>query len=290
MSKPNQTKPNLSERHVGKAVGAMLLLCMVMFSCTEDAVEPASAVDEDAQTTPRAIYSSRTVNFDNRPDGTYSTAEASEDFGNISGWNESRAYNSSGTCRITMLKNALSGAGGVVSTIDVTDGAKYWVQFQFKFHSQFDWSRGGKLGFGFGFGDGNAGCDPAWDGNGGSVRTMWYNNNGFVYIYPYVYYRDMPGTCGDNFGVQYGISRSTWYTVGFYVESNTGSNANGRLEMKINGQVVLNKTNMRWTTNDAKRLVNRLWFMTFRGGSQDYWMSPTDGYIYYDNVTWNRMG
>jgi hypothetical protein len=273
-----------------QSLGAIVLLLACMtFSCEKDVVEPAQIVDEDA-TTPRAVYSSRSVNFDNRSDGTYTTAEVIEDFGNISGWNESRAYNSAGTCRITMLKNALSGAGGVVSTVDITDGSKYWVTYQFKFHSQFDWSRGGKIGFGFGFGDGNAGCDPAWDGNGASVRTMWYNNNGFVYIYPYVYYRDMPGTCGDNFGIQYGISRSTWYTVSFYVESNTGSNYNGRLEMKINGNVVMDKRDIRWTTNDAKRLVNRLWFMTFRGGSQSYWMSPTDGYIYYDNVSFSRLG
>lgn len=280
-----------SDFSLRRSAVVLLLLGGALASCEKDMVEPAMVTDEDAQTTtPRAIYSSRTVDFNNRSDGTYTTSEVSQDFGNISGWNESRAWNSNGTCRITMLKNALSGAGGVVSTVDVTDGSKYWVTYQFRFHSQFDWSRGGKIGFGFGIGDGNAGCDPSWDGNGGSVRTMWYNNNGFVYIYPYVYHRDMPGNCGDNFGIQYGIQRGTWYTVSFYVESNTGSNPNGRLEMKINGNVVMDKRNMRWTTNDAKRLINRLWFMTFRGGSQEYWKSSTDGYIYYDNVNFVRMG
>jgi hypothetical protein len=270
---------------------AIVLLGVTSFSCKEDVIEPQSIVDGDA-TTARAVYSQRAVNWNNRANGTYTSSAASSDFGNISGWNDSRAYISSGTCRITLLKNALSGAGGVVSSFDVTDGAAYEMDFELKYHSQFDWSRGGKVGFGFGVGDGNAGGDPAWDGNGGSMRIMWYNNNGRIYLHPYVYHRDQAGQFGDNFGVSYpssgSITRGTWYKVHMYIKSNTGSNKNGHLQIIINGTVILDQ-DIRWTTNDSKRLINRVWFQTFRGGSQDYWKSSTDGYIYFDNLWINRI-
>jgi hypothetical protein len=88
-----------------------------------------------------------------------------------------------------------------------------------------------------------------------------------------------------------------------YVKSNTGNNANGHVQIKINGETVIDQS-IRWTTNDSKRLISNLsfhryislnisfpseiiclfLFYSFRGGSTDQWMSGTDGYIYYDNL------
>jgi hypothetical protein len=77
---------------------ACVLFAGMMSSCKKDASVPASIIDEDLATAARATYSSRTVNFDNRSDGTYTSSEASSDFGNVSGWDDSNAYNSNGTC------------------------------------------------------------------------------------------------------------------------------------------------------------------------------------------------
>lgn len=52
---------------------------------------------------------------------------------------------------------------GVIAQIDVTDGSEYELHYDVKYHSQFDWIRGGKVGFGFKIGDGNTGCDKADD-------------------------------------------------------------------------------------------------------------------------------
>jgi hypothetical protein len=46
---------------------------------------------------------------------------------------------------------------------------------------------------------------------------------------------------------------------------------------------------MRWTTNDAQRLIKNMSFHTFRGGSQSYWMSSTEGYIYYDDLVVTKI-
>jgi len=263
-------------------------------ACEQDLFIDDVVIDEDAVTEARAVYSNRTVNWNNHATGTYTLSAAQTDFGNLRGtWQQSRAYISSGTSRVTLLKNSLSGAGGLIVNIDVTDGTSYEMDWQVKFHSAFDWSRGGKLGFGFHIGDGNTGCDKADDGNGGTLRVMWYQDDASrVYFRPYVYYRDMPGPCGDDFGKSYpssgSISRGTWYNVHLWVQMNTGSNTNGWVEMKVNGVDVL-RQQIRWVTNDSKRSVREITFHTFRGGSQTYWQSASDGYIYYDNLYWNKV-
>ncbi|WP_081659189.1 polysaccharide lyase [Pedobacter glucosidilyticus] len=269
-----------------------LLLIAGLFTACENDLQPLIG-EQNETTQARAVYSTRTVNWNNRTDGAYTEAEADTDFGNVSGWNEARAYNSSGTARVKLEPNALSNEGGMISNIDISDGSEYELQYDVKFHSQFDWSRGGKVGFGFKIGDGNTGCDKADDGNGGSARIMWYtDNNGVTKLKPYIYYKDMPGNCGYDFGKVYpasgSIQKGSWYTVKIYVKSNTGSNTNGRLRVTIEGDTILD-TAIRWTTNDAKRLINTMPFTSFRGGSDSYWESSTVGYIYYDNLSWTKI-
>lgn len=290
------------KKHVNlskQLVMASLVLTFIVNACNKE-TEPTLGSEPDLLAANEtdfgiaAITGNLNVNWNNRAHGTtYTSTQAAEDFGNVGGWNNSRAYISNGTCRITLLPNALSGAGGVVANVDVTDGTAYELDFDVKFHSQFDFSRGGKIGFGFGVGDGNAGGDPGWDGNGGSLRLMWYtNDNGRTYFHPYVYHRDQEGQYGDNFGASYpssgSLQKEQWYSVHMYIKSNTGSSTNGRAQIKINGTTLIDR-NIRWTTNDTKRFIRNLWFHTFRGGSQSYWQSNTTGYIYYDNLRVNKL-
>lgn len=239
-------------------------------------------------------YGTRTINWDSHAHDAYSLDEAVADFGNIAfGWQEEKAFNSSGTCRIKLLKNSLSADCGMISKIAVSPGNEYEMQFDVKFHSAFDWSRGGKVGFGFSIGDGFSGCNPAWSGDGGTFRLVWYqDDNENVYFRPYVYYKDQPEECGDSFGKKYpatgNLVKGHWYTVKLYVKSNTGTQSNGRIKLTIDDTVVLDQA-IRWTTNDNKRMINAIYFSTFRGGSQAYWQSETDGYIYFDNLTWKKL-
>ena len=274
--------------------GICFLTVILAFTACEKNVEIPTVTDGDASTSARAIYSSRIINWDNRADGTYTLSEAVSDFGNIGGWNESRILNSGGTTRVKLEKDLISNEGGVIARIDISDGSEYELQYDVKYHSQFDWSRGGKVGFGFAIGEGNSGCDRADDGNGGTARLMWYtDNNGITKFKPYIYYKDMPGQCGHDFGTSYpasgSIQRGTWYTVKIYVKSNTGSSYNGKLKVTIDGTIVLEQNAMRWTTNDAQRLIKSIPFTSFRGGGDPYWASSTDGLIYYDNLSWTKI-
>ncbi|UPK70013.1 polysaccharide lyase [Chitinophaga filiformis] len=289
----------MMNRHQIVNVTRCATLSMIVFlsACTKENVKEerlAAGSSLETQAVGSTILNSWSVNWDNYAHGsTYTANNAATDFGNVTGWVDSRGMISNGNLRITLLKNALSGAGGVVANIDISDGTAYEVDYDIRFHSQFDWSRGGKLGFGFSIGDGNTGGDPGWDGNGGSARLMWYQTDaGRVFFQPYVYFKDQSGQYGETFGKSYpssgSLNKGQTYHVHLYVKSNTGSNTNGHVQYVIDGTVVLDQ-DIRWTTNDSKRLIKGLTFHTFRGGSQDYWESATDGYIYYDNLKVHRI-
>lgn len=258
---------------------------------------PASSSKSVAHTS--AINSTFSLNWDNNAAGTYTSSQANSDFGNVSGWNQSRANITGGKSgngiQVVLLPNALSGDGGLISNTDISDGPAYEMDYDIKFHSQFHWSRGGKVGFGFLVGDGNTGGDPGWDGNGGSLRLMWYSpdsNPDRVFFQPYVYYRDQAGEYGDSFTQRYpssgALQKGVWYHVHMYIKSNTGSNRDGHAQILINGTSILDM-DIRWTTNDSKRLIRNLSFHTFRGGSQTYWQASTQDYIYYDNLSVHKI-
>ncbi|MCQ6959565.1 polysaccharide lyase [Mucilaginibacter aquariorum] len=294
--------------------GVMLAMAGIMLgSCQKEdgaKTEVPAANNESAahnKLTIAAVNSTWNIDWNNKTNGaTYTSSQANGDFGNVSGWNDSRAYTTNGKdgtvgSRVTLLPGQLSGAGGLVANSVIQAGAAYEMDYDVKFHSQFNWSRGGKVGFGFGIGEHNTGGDAAWDGNGGTLRLMWYSpdsNPGRVYFQPYLYYKDMNGgpSSGNNFGDTFGktypttgaLVKGQWYHVHLYIKSNTGSNTDGHVQIVIDGNIILDQ-NIRWTTNDSKRMIDQLTFHTFRGGSQSYWTANTTDYIYYDNLKVHRI-
>lgn len=233
------------------------------------------------------------VDFDRWPYGRYSSEAASADFGDVSGWDADRTIISGGRLRGELEPEKIGGAGGTLARINVVRGTEYEMQYTVNFHSQFQWSRGGKLGWGFGLGNGAGGCTKA-DGDGASLRLMWYtDDNARTYFRPYLYYAAMPGRCGDSFGLRYpsmeeSLKVSTNYVIYMYVRSNTGHNKDGWAVIKVNGVTLLD-TPVQWTDNNAKRSITNLVFHNYRGGSQDYWASDRVGYIYYDNFSVKRF-
>ena len=235
------------------------------------------------------------LNWDDHADGRYTEAEAKSDFGNMSGWKESRVKIDDKAITVTMLADLLSGSGGIVANVDLRPATEYKVTYDVMFPSDFEWGRGGKVGFGLRVGDGNTGCDKSDDGNGGSARIMWYtSDNGVTKFKPYLYYFDMPDDCGDNlvssavYPATGSIEKGKWYTIEMRVKSNLADQADGHIEVVINGDTVLDSP-IRWTDNNPKRLINRLAFSTFRGGSQDHWKVDKDTYIHFDNLKVERI-
>lgn len=237
---------------------------------------------------------SKTVNF-NRPNGPYTKDMAIADFGVPVEMNWQNTDIVDNQARVRIPANTLS-QGNIVN-IDVADGTEYELSFKVKFGPGFDWSRGGKVGFGFHIGNGYTGCNKADNGLGGTARLMWYNPAGtktnFVtsgtYFRPYLYYKDMPENCGDNFGKQSKqLAAGTWYNIKIKVKSNTASNKDGWVSYEVDGENLLTQS-LRWTTNDAYRKIRYITFHNFRGGSDTYWQSATDSYIYFDDLVFRRI-
>jgi len=245
---------------------------------------------------PAPTTSGTTISFDNWTSGLpYGYTNALADFGTVSYWNAYNTQVTNGMLKATMQSNVVGPTGGAMSLASVSNGSEYSLSYDMKFDNNFDFSWGGKIGFGLFLGEGNTGGDPAWDGNGGSLRLMWYKNTSTspVILKPYVYYKDQPGQYGDDFGKAFpsngtSISKGVWYNVKMYVKSNTGSNTDGRVQVIINGVTLLDQS-IRWTTNDLQRLVKNVCFENFRGGSETYWASGTNGDVYFDNVNFTKI-
>lgn len=275
---------------------------LIAVSCTKDSIEPGtitSSIGLNEETINGAYTNSSSgiasyspsARWKTRGDGLYTIAQATQDYNNlVTGWSDARMAIIGGKLRTTLTKTLVGPEGGLVSWIDIADGSECQLEYDMMFGAGFDFSAGGKVGFGFLLGAGYTGGQPASDGNGGSARIMWYRQNNRTYLKPYIYYKDQPGTYGDDFGLTYpstgNIQAGQWYKIKIYVKSNNGSNANGRIRIVINNVTLLDK-DIRWTTNDTQRMVNRITFETFRGGADATWTSPTDGQVYFDNVSWS---
>ncbi|CAF1501673.1 unnamed protein product [Adineta ricciae] len=237
----------------------------------------------------KSLYS-KSLDWNKYDDREYSDNFARSDFGSITGWKNDRAKISNKSLRITLKKQSLSDKCGIVSNTMITSGTEYQLEFSVKFHSEFDWSRGGKVGFGLGMGEHNTGCRVPTKGEGATLRLMWYQNDQKrVYFIPYLYYYKMPGNCGDNFGKSYpktgSLERGKWYQIQMYMKSNAGENKNGHVTIKVNNEILIDQK-ICWTKQENKRFIDNLSFHTFRGGSNvTIWGSNTDGYIYYDNLS-----
>ncbi len=266
-------------------------LLTVFTSCKKDSKELTVITDEDQTTSARAIYTDRSVNFNGHSDNaTYTLSQATADFGNIeSGWKEHLAAYSSNQFRMKLLKNSL-GSGGMVALTQIANGSEYEVEYDLKFHSAFDFSKGGKIGWGLRIGDGGSGSTGGSGGQGGSFRVIW-NGSTSPRLKVYAYHYDQVGAMGSIYGAypaSGGLQKGVWYTVKLYFKANTGSTLNGQAKMTVNGTTVVDRA-MRWTSNPDKRRANKISFNTFRGGSTSDWESSTDGYIYFDNLSWNRI-
>lgn len=234
------------------------------------------------------------LNWNKTESGSYPYQNAVKDFGSIIDWPTGRTDIIDGTFRVTLLPNLLSGYGGLVAKTLIEEGTIYELNYDVKFDKDFDFGKGGKVGFGLRVGDGNTGCDKANDGNGGSARVMWYTSGGTTKFKPYMYYYDMPENCGDNmvsdafYPKEGSIEKGKWYKIKIYVKSNNGDQKDGKIEVSIDGTMVLDQP-IRWTANNAKRFINKLSNDTFRGGSGDDWKTDNIGYIYLNNLKLKKI-
>jgi len=280
----------MKTRFASLMMAALAVLLTSAASCNKSVLESEYAAPELENLVGNSIMSTNNISVDwnNWTNGVnYNVAMAIADFGDIHNFThaeQARTLISLNRLRVTLLKNAYGASGGVITNSEIDNLEAYEMNYKIKFHADFDFATGGRLGFGFQIGDGAAGVA---NGEGGTFRLAWDKDaNGDVYFKPYIYYADQPGTSGDDFGVRYpasgSIGGSVWYNVKMVFKANTKLDRNGRAELYINGVQVLNAP-IRWTKDHAKRKVNQLLFSNYRAGAGSE--STRNANIWFDDFT-----
>jgi hypothetical protein len=265
----------------------------------------AESDDNITQIPPQQNGTSKMVSF-NRSNAPYTDLMAKEDFGNIDKLREAiNAKIVNNTLNLRLPKNthsdktATDGSGdGLRFNVDLEDGEEYELSFKVKFDKNFQFSRGGKIGPGLVFGKGSSGCVNAGKVDGASVRFMWYSSDGGfskegndVFFQPYLYFVDQDDKCGETYSKKsVKLQTEKWYKLYMKVKSNTESNKNGAVILKVDNDVLYQNDAFRWTTvNTTDRLVNRMSFNLFRGGSSDNWAASNDGFVSFDDIEWRKI-
>ncbi|SHG15382.1 hypothetical protein SAMN05444483_105152 [Salegentibacter echinorum] len=258
---------------------------------------------ENDTTTKSSINDSRWVGFNTGNTSINSETSAENIFDNkISGWDTGVAKIESNKLKITLPERAGT-SNGMECRLDVTDNPKYQLYFDVKFQDNFDFSRGGKLGFGFAIGDGVTGGrweEAVNENKGGSFRVMWRGDSAEPYLFPYVYYKDMQGFNGNDFKhKKFNITDNRTYRVRLTIKTNTSaSKANGyaKMEVKQSGESNYTKvwetSSIRWSGNSSasKRNIKTFYFSTFRGGKTNEWDGNNGSQsIYFDNLKWYQI-
>lgn len=216
----------------------------------------------------QVIYSN---NFEDDSLGTYSAANLSADWNSPSfsnGVDEGRASivneGSSKALQISYPSGKFGSgddATGAQWKLDFDQGyEKVELEYRMKFGAGFDFVRGGKLPGLIG-GEGNVGGDVPDGTDGFSARMMWRTDGSSgspltsdkANIVQYVYHPDQPGTFGEDLRWDDGASgdwkefeSDRWYHFRHRIEMNTPGLNDGVIMAWLDGEKVLDVSNMRF--------------------------------------------
>lgn len=162
----------------------------------------------------------------------------------------------------------------------------YWVKFEDDFSFDGRTKDGGKLpGLAGGGGAPGGGEVPTGD-NGYSARYMW-GTDGRAELY--LYHMDQPGTYGEGFlfeapdGGDVHFETGRWHHLVQRVKINDGDQANGEIDVWMDGDQVLDLDGIRMVTNG--RGIDQAMLQSFHGGSDREWFPETDQSAYFDDFT-----
>ncbi|MGL5866441.1 MAG: polysaccharide lyase [Dermatophilaceae bacterium] len=175
------------------------------------------------------------------------------------------------------------------------DAEEATLEFRVRFEGTgpdktFQWAAGGKLpGLGGSTVDmPPTGCttDVNANENGFTARAMW-REEGELVTYVYTPDRDPATTkCGLDISFFEGATADRWYTIRQHIRMNTPGQRDGVLEMFVDGQRTLAKTDMLYRLDGKSGVkINSLLVHTFRGGKEDNenFFSPNNDHIQFDD-------
>ena len=209
---------------------------------------------------------------------TYGQTQCRNDVGHCKYWiNSQNSDVQDRNLRIRFQKGVYGVKCGIQGRSELSGNRTYTLTYQLKFDNGFDWRLGGKLP-GLAGGSAPSGGGRPTDGKGFSTRYMWRQNGRLVV---YAYYKDQTNYYGDDWDVGVTFNAGQWYTLKQTVTVNTGNNANGRVEVWVNGTKRMDKTGLRLMSQG--NTVNSVYFDTFMGGNDASWGPNHTQYLRMDN-------
>lgn len=160
------------------------------------------------------------------------------------------------------------------------EGTDFYLDYYVKFQDGFDFKLGGKLpGLTSGGSTFTGGTHPD-NGEGWSARYMWQGNGKIIV---YLYYVEMDGEWGESVPLNVNFQTGKWYRITQRIKLNSNRDANGLLQVWIDGSLVLDRSDIVFRY-DGLGLIDSFYFSTFHGGSSSDWAPSVDSYISFDNI------
>ncbi|ORX55639.1 hypothetical protein DM01DRAFT_1335027 [Hesseltinella vesiculosa] len=218
-------------------------------------------------------------------------------------------FNSTGSSSQVLRVLYNQGSYAVTSGSGIMGGAEFYSQpgggnydsallrYDLAFDPTFQFVQGGKLPGLFG-GDPTQGCSGGHQATGSncySMRLMW-RANGAGEAYGYLpnqggLCQEANVLCNDQYGTSFSrgmiqFKTATWTTLEIYVKINDASSSNGLLQVWQDGNIVINRNDMRYRTTNAIAATS-LFFSTFYGGSDPSYAAATNTYTYFKNIQYS---
>ncbi len=245
-----------------------------------------SSITKPAPTTKPRTGAFLSVDFQQSPIGTYTDARIRADWDNIrytkaSSRAEITQDGQNRFVRVKYPKGQVGNDGGGATweiKLESNSSDELYASYRLRFVGDFDPVLGGKLP-GLAGGARNTGGNKPNGSDGWSARIMWRPDNAAV---QYLYHPDQPSKWGED--LQWGrrFPKNQWITVETRIKMNTPGDKDGVVQSWLNGQRILNRTNIRFRDVDSFS-IDSFMFSTFFGGSGSEWAPTKDEYIDFDD-------
>ena len=164
----------------------------------------------------------------------------------------------------------------------VPAGEEYYLRYRLKFHSGFDFVKGGKLP-GLMGGTAPTGCASASQAASGfTSRYMWKSLGAAIL---YLYWGDKTAQCGQPFPLGVRFTPGVWYTLTQHVRLNTPGFYDGLVEVWVNDTEIFRKSDIRFRLAGAGWKITGMYFSTFFGGDDPSWATTKTEVTYFDNFS-----
>lgn len=188
-----------------------------------------------------------------------------------------------GRCLRAVYEPSSVGSPRLSGRREFAGGTEYTLRFDVRFHSRFDFKRGGKL-HGLGPKNPTTGCKPQV-ADGWSVRVMW-REDGEAELYIYDQDRTAAGqACGFSYRSNEPVFfPGRWQAVSLYVKTNTVGRSNGEAALYVDGERVARKTGLELRGQSRDTAMTQFMFSTFFGGNNTSWSPDETSFALFDNI------